>query len=186
MNKILKYKEYIISSAAILIICLFMFGKVLFSGYEFLPPDSYSAKAVEQGFHLSEKQYDQYPLWLPWMFSGLPSVHSFQNISDYYYPYKIFKILRNFGLLRFYEFILEDSIFFIVFSFCGFILKHFKISRPAVLLGFILSERLEQFSYQLIDLYSFQEIIIRPFVIIIMLLSILMVIFSKKVKVDYV
>ena len=87
---------------------------------------------------------------------------------------------------NFYEFILEDSIFFIVFSFCGFMLKHFKISRPAVLLGFILSERLEQFSYQLIDLYSFQEIIIRPFVIIIMLLSILMVIFSKKVKVDYV
>ena len=65
-------------------------------------------------------------------------------------------------------------------------LKHFKISRPAMLLGFILSERLEQLSYQLIDLYSFQEIITRPFVIIIIMLSILMVIYSRKVKVDYV
>ena len=90
-----------------LVICLFTFGKVLFLEYEFLPPDSYSAKAVEQGFYLSEEKYDQYPLWLPWMFSGLPSVHSFQNISEYYYPYKIFKILRDFGVLRFYEFILH-------------------------------------------------------------------------------
>ena len=105
MKKILKYKEYIILCATISVVCLFMYGKVLFFNYEFLPPDSYSAKAVEQGFHLSEEKYDQYPLWLPWMFSGLPSVHSFQNISEYYYPYKIFKILREFGILRFYEFI---------------------------------------------------------------------------------
>jgi len=84
-----------------------MFGKVLFLEYEFLPPDSYSAKAVEQGFYLAEESYGEYPLWLPWMFSGLPSVHSFQNISEYYYPYKIFRILRDFGILRFYEFVLH-------------------------------------------------------------------------------
>ncbi|MAP61366.1 MAG: hypothetical protein CMF82_00190, partial [Candidatus Marinimicrobia bacterium] len=84
-----------------------MFGKVLLSDYEFLPPDSYSAKAVEQGFNLAEDKYGEYPLWLPWMFSGLPSVHSFQNISEYYYPYKIFKLFREAGVLRFYEFILH-------------------------------------------------------------------------------
>ncbi len=107
MNKIVKYKEYIILSISLLVICLFMFGKVLFLEYEFLPPDSYSAKAVEKGFYLSEEKYNEYPLWLPWMFSGLPAVHSFQNISDYYYPYKIFKIFRDFGVLRFYEFIMH-------------------------------------------------------------------------------
>ncbi len=105
MNKIVKYKEYIILCISIFIICISMFGKVLFSDYEFLPPDSYSAKAVEKGFYLAEDNYDEYPLWLPWMFSGLPSVHSFQNISEYYYPYKIFKLFRDVGVLRFYEFI---------------------------------------------------------------------------------
>jgi len=84
-----------------------MFGKVLFSDYEFLPPDSYSAKAVEQGFFLSEEKHNESPLWIPWIFSGLPSVHSFQNISSHYYPYKIFEIFRNIGVLRFYEFILH-------------------------------------------------------------------------------
>ena len=107
MNKIVKYKEYIILCISVLLICFLMFGKVLFLDYEFLPPDSYSAKAVEQGFYLSEDEHQEYPLWLPWMFSGLPSVHSFQNISEYYYPYKIFKIFRDFGVLRFYEFILH-------------------------------------------------------------------------------
>ena len=107
MNKIVKYKKYIILCMSVLLICLFMFGKVLLSDYEFLPPDSYSAKAVEQGFNLAEDKYGEYPLWLPWMFSGLPSVHSFQNISEYYYPYKIFKLFREIGVLRFYEFILH-------------------------------------------------------------------------------
>ncbi len=105
MNKIVKYKEYIILCISVFLICFLMFGKVLFSEYEFLPPDSYSAKAVEKGFNLAESKYDEYPLWLPWIFSGLPSVHSFQNISDYYYPYKLFKLFREIGVLRFYEFI---------------------------------------------------------------------------------
>ena len=39
-----------------------MFGKVLFSDYEFLPPDSYSAKAVEKGFYLAQDDYDQLTL----------------------------------------------------------------------------------------------------------------------------
>ena len=83
MNKIMKYKEYIIASACLLVICLLLFNKVLFSGYEFLGGDSYSAKAVEQGFSVAEKEHGEAPLWLPWMMSGLPSVHSFQNIQDH-------------------------------------------------------------------------------------------------------
>ena len=42
----MKYKEYIIASACLLLICLVLFNKVLFSGYEFLGGDSYSAKAA--------------------------------------------------------------------------------------------------------------------------------------------
>ena len=117
MNKIMKYKEYIIASTCLLVICLLLFNKVLFSEHEFLGGDSYSAKAVEQGFSLAEERDGEFPLWLPWMFSGLPSVHSFQNISDYYYPYKIFKIFRDFGVLRFYEFI-----FHFVFAGLGMLL----------------------------------------------------------------
>ena len=134
MNKIMKYKEYIIASICLLVICLFLFNKVLFSGYEFLGGDSYSSKAVGQGFILAEEKYKETPLWLPWMFSGLPAVHSFQNIQDYYYPYKIFKILKSLGIIRFYEFL-----FHYIFAGMGLfvLLRYLKCNFISSLFGSI-------------------------------------------------
>lgn len=128
----MKYKEYIIASGGLLLICLLLFNKVLFSGYDFLGGDSYSAKAVEQGFFLAEEKYGETPLWLPWMLSGLPSVHSFQNIQDHYYPYKAFEIFRNLDLLRFYEFI-----FHFVFAGLGMImlLRNLKCNFMSSIFG---------------------------------------------------
>ena len=47
--------------------------------------DALSPKAVRQGIESSMSETGEYPLWLPWMFSGLPSLHSFQNISQFYF-----------------------------------------------------------------------------------------------------
>ena len=55
MNNIMKYKEYIIAAVCLFGICLLLYNKVLFSSYEFLSGDSYSAKAVEQGIYLAEE-----------------------------------------------------------------------------------------------------------------------------------
>ena len=72
------------------------------------------------------------------------------------------------------------------FSAFGFACKYFRISRPAILLGFILSSKVEEYSYQLYDMYDFNQVITRPFVIVVIVLAILMVLFSRKIKVDYV
>lgn len=87
---------------------------------------------------------------------------------------------------NYYLFILEDTIALIVFSLLGFTCKVHKISRPAILLGFILSNKVEMYTYQLIDLYQFNQIITRPFVIGVIMLSIIMVYYRKKFRIDYV
>lgn len=87
---------------------------------------------------------------------------------------------------NFYSSILEDTLMFLLFSAFGFACKYYSISRPAILLGFILSSKVEEYTYQLYDLYDFYQIITRPFVMIVIGLSIMMVIFSNKIKVNYV
>jgi len=87
---------------------------------------------------------------------------------------------------NFYSSILEDTLLFLLFSAVGFACKHYRISRPAILLGFILSSKVEEYSYTLYDMYDFEQVITRPFVIVVIGLAILMVLFSKKIKVDYV
>ncbi|SVC62357.1 uncharacterized protein METZ01_LOCUS315211, partial [marine metagenome] len=71
----------------------FLFQKPLTGEYTFTGADSLSPSAVHQGINSAEKEYGKYPLWLPWIFSGLPSVHYFQNISDFYYPNSVIQII---------------------------------------------------------------------------------------------
>ena len=92
MNK----NKLIIFSLISLIILMFHFNKLLFGNYKFIGPDSLSPSAIAQGITLSESNTSEYPLWMPWVFSGLPSIHSFQNISHLYLPDIIFlKLTQN-------------------------------------------------------------------------------------------
>ena len=84
----------------------------MFGGHSFLSSDTLSAKAVSYGIEASMETYDEYPLWMPWMFGGLPSTHSMQNISEYYFPHQILSILKLIGVPWFWNFILH-------FLFCG-------------------------------------------------------------------
>jgi len=87
---------------------------------------------------------------------------------------------------NFYNFIIEDTLALIVFSILGFACKLYKISRPAILLGFILSSKVEAYTYQLIDLYTLEQILTRPIVLAVMMLASIMVYNRNKFKVDYV
>ena len=83
----------------------FLFQKPLSGEYTFGGPDSLSPSAVHQGIDAATEEYGEYPLWLPWVFSGLPSVHSFQNISDYYFLNIIINIFKTIGIPSFWNYI---------------------------------------------------------------------------------
>ena len=59
-----------------------VYGPALTGHQEFYPNDKISSINVKEAVN----QSDDYPYWFPWMMGGVPSVHSFQNVSDYYFP----------------------------------------------------------------------------------------------------
>ena len=100
-----KYQFHFISAGIIALVIGFLFHKPLTGEYTFGGPDSLSPSAVNQGITLAEEEYGKYPLWLPWLFSGLPSIHSFQNISDLYFPNVIIQCMKWMGLPGFWNYI---------------------------------------------------------------------------------
>jgi len=81
----------------------------------------------------------------------------------------------------------EDIAVLTIFSIVGIIAKKYKFSRPALLIGFLLSDRIYSLTYQLTTLHTINDLITRP-IFIIILLSILIILywsFTKRSKLDY-
>lgn len=134
MRFIKQYQIHLISISIITLVLGFLFYKPLTDEYVFGGVDSLSPGAINQGISLAEVEFGKYPLWLPWVFSGLPSVHSFQNISSYYFPNLISKLLNFLGLPSFWNYILH----FIIAGMGVFvILKQLDVNRYSAFFGAI-------------------------------------------------
>ncbi len=107
MKILTKYQFHLISMGIIALAVGILFHKPLTGEFTFGGPDSLSPSAVHQGIESAEKEFGEYPLWLPWVFSGLPSIHSFQNISDFYFPNAIINSLKWMGFPGFWNYILH-------------------------------------------------------------------------------
>ncbi|NQU66794.1 MAG: YfhO family protein [Candidatus Marinimicrobia bacterium] len=131
-SRLLQHKETLIAVALFFVIIVVLFIKMADGSHRFISPDSMSPKAVAQGMELAKEKYGEYPLWMPWMFSGLPSVHSFQYISRYYFPHHIFLMLKSMGMPWFWVFI-----FHIVFAGLGgyLLLKRLNLDVLSSFLG---------------------------------------------------
>jgi len=87
----------------VLIALIAVYGGALTGTHDFYPNDKVSSMNVKEAVKSSE----DYPYWLPWMMGGIPSVHSFQNVSDYYFPNYFFKTLNLLGMPWFWNFVLH-------------------------------------------------------------------------------
>ena len=94
-------------SGILFLVCSTLFYKVLFSDYIFLTQDSISAKSVNHGIELAVDKFDEYPIWMPWMFGGIPSTHSMQNVSEYYYPHHLISLIKIFSLPWFWNYLIH-------------------------------------------------------------------------------
>ena len=81
----------------------------------------------------------------------------------------------------------EDIAVLTIFSIVGIIAKNYKFSRPALLIGFLLSDRIYSLTYQLTTLHTIHDLITRPIFIFIVLsiMSILYWSLTKRSKLDY-
>jgi len=70
---------------------------------------------------------------------------------------------------------LNDLTILLLCSALGIITKYFEISRPAILVCFVIAERLESYTIQTFQLYGFEDLITRPIFVTIMILSIALI-----------
>ena len=95
-----------------------IFGvKVLVSG------DNLSPIAIKNGIRNYLALNNLYPYWMPWILGGLPTVHSFLNVSDHYFPHKLIVFLKQMGMPWIWNFL-----FHLIFGGFGMykILRFFK------------------------------------------------------------
>ena len=74
-----------------------------------------------------------------------------------------------------------------IFSCLGFFCKHFMFSRPALLIGYILADKVEGLTLQLLGVYTWETLITRPIFLTLIMCIIGIFIFSiiKKGRIDY-
>lgn len=65
----------------------------------------------------------------------------------------------------------EDYLILAVCSALGILCKKYKFSRPAMVIGFILAERVEALTLQVTSLYSIDQLVTRPIFVILVLLT---------------
>ena len=65
----------------------------------------------------------------------------------------------------------EDYFILAVCSVLGILCKKYKFSRPAMVIGFILAERVEALTLQMTSLYSIDQLVTRPIFVILLLLT---------------
>ena len=82
----------------------------------------------------------------------------------------------------------EDYAVLAIFCAVGLVLKKIKFSRPALIIGFVLSDKLESLSKQMTDLYTMDQLLTRPIFLSIAALSLVVLvygIFFHKTKIDF-
>ena len=125
-------KSYLFVFSILLFATSILFYDVLYSDSIFLTQDSISAKSIKHGIEKSTVDFGEYPKWMPWIFGGLPSTHSMQNISEYYYPHHIIKLIKIFSIPWFWNFLIH-------FLFAGLgmyvLLNHLKLNFFSSLFG---------------------------------------------------
>ena len=91
-------REYLSLILFFILVLIITFYEVYNGRMIFLSGDSLSPIALREGINKVVNETNLYPLWIPWIFSGMPSIHSFINISNLYYPQHLFEFLNKFGL----------------------------------------------------------------------------------------
>lgn len=102
----------------------------------------------------------------------------------YYFPFLLFVIV--WACMQ-YTGTLADVAVLAAFSLLGILCKNYKFSRPALLMAFILADKIESFTLQLTSLYTVGDLITRPIFIAIMLVTVGIFAYSLKRKgsIDY-
>ena len=82
-----------------LLLVLLLFYPLVFQSNTLLAPDSLTPHASTLALDKLQAQTGVYPLWQPWLFSGMPTVEAFSYLSGLYYPNVVFNFFHTDGIV---------------------------------------------------------------------------------------
>ena len=117
------------ASIFMMLLITVLFNQVIFSDKSFGSADTLSPKAVGIALNDFSDQSGEFPLWQPWIFSGMPSAEAFSHISKLYFPEHLFKLFFLPGIMI--------QMLHLLFAGlgCFFLLKYFKLNYLSSILG---------------------------------------------------
>ncbi|HJM69708.1 MAG TPA: hypothetical protein QGF08_02360, partial [Candidatus Marinimicrobia bacterium] len=124
----LKNPILITTGAMALLICV-LFYHVIFQGQVFGSPDTMNPKSAGIALEKVYSETGEFPLWQPWIFSGMPTAEAFTFISKLYFPAIILNVLFIKGLLA--------QLLHLLFAGIGgfVLLRYLNLSRFSSFLG---------------------------------------------------
>ncbi len=81
-----------------IIVLLILFSSVFFKGYSFGGGDTTSAKGMTNQLNIHLKETGEYPLWQPYIFSGMPAFSSMMYTKWVYTPSLVLDIFHKMGI----------------------------------------------------------------------------------------
>ena len=127
-----KIKEFSIVLTTLFLISSILYIKFLTGNYIFATGDFLAPKMISESIRSLTEIYGEFPYWLPSNFGGMPTIHSLQNISDYYIPNYIINILKLLGMPEIWTQLLH-----LIFAGLGIyvLLRYIKVDFIAALFG---------------------------------------------------
>ena len=77
------------------LLALLLFWPLVFQPNTLLAPDSLIPHASTLALDKLQAETGIYPLWQPWLFSGMPTVEAFSYLSGLYYPNVVFNLFHT-------------------------------------------------------------------------------------------
>ena len=81
------------------VLALLLFWPLVFQPNMLLAPDSLIPHASTLALDKLQAETGSYPLWQPWLFSGMPTVEAFSYLSGLYYPNVVFNFFHTDGIV---------------------------------------------------------------------------------------
>ncbi|NTW11057.1 MAG: hypothetical protein HGA26_06840, partial [Chlorobiaceae bacterium] len=90
-------RQYLIAFLCFVLLALLLFFPIVFQGQVPASPDSLVPRASTMALDKLRASSGAYPLWQPWVFSGMPTVEAFSYLSGLYYPNVLFNLFHAGG-----------------------------------------------------------------------------------------
>ncbi len=127
-------KDVVKAGGIFFLILIVLFSAVFFKGYIFGGGDTTAATGMTRQLSLYHAETGEYPLWQPYIFSGMPAFSSMMYTKWVYFPNFAFNLLNKIGMPA-----LWNMMFHYLFAAMGVyvLLRSLKVGfLPAILGGF--------------------------------------------------